>query len=91
MSKIHGKLGIYGPILTVIGMAAALAGCGGSSGSDSASVAAASTSSPALITSPALIKNPTVSGTPTSPVAFTLWRVVGKNPGAEPVARLGAP
>jgi endoglucanase len=63
MSKIHGKLGIYGPILTVIGMAAALAGCGGSSGSDSASVAAASTSSPALI------KNPTVSGTPTSPVA----------------------
>jgi hypothetical protein len=67
MSKIHGRQAFYGPILTLIGMAAALSGCGGSSGSDSTGAASAST--PALITSPTLIKTPAVSGT--TPVSTT--------------------
>jgi hypothetical protein len=61
---IQGKLGFYGKILTVIGMAAALAACGGSSGADSASVAAPTTSGSAAIKSPT--STPSVSATPAS-------------------------
>jgi Cellulase (glycosyl hydrolase family 5) len=76
MSKIYGKLGFYGQILTVIGLTAALAACGDSSGSD-ASGAAASTSSPAAISNPAAIKSPTASGTATTPATTTTATVSG--------------
>jgi len=54
----HGKLGFYGRILPLIGIAAALAGCGGPSASDSS---AAVTASPASITGPKLPGTPASS------------------------------